>query len=141
MSNFVVHQQVAIRADLTAVWDALTNPSKTKKYFFNCEVHSTWLPGSAIVFEGRMFWFFKIALHGTILDVQPGRLLKYELYNSGNSGKSVVTEELHFQDGVTFLSIWDDVGDERGAEKRFSKSEKGWKKVLNGLKQLLELER
>jgi hypothetical protein len=38
----------------------------------------------------------------------------------------------------TILSITDDVGQGEGAEKRYSRSLKGWDKVLKGLKELVE---
>ena len=38
--------------------------------------------------------------------------------------------------GVTTLHISDDVGLGEGSEERYERSEKGWDKVLNGLKKL-----
>ena len=131
-----------MNAEPAVVWDALTNPEKTKKYFFNCEVHSDWKVGSPIVWKGRIFLIKKIELKGTIVRVQPERLLRYTLKNEQDKTNpksfSTVTEELSFQSGVTTLSISDDVGTGRGAEARYSKSVKGWDSVLKGLKKLVE---
>jgi uncharacterized protein YndB with AHSA1/START domain len=136
----VVHKSIFLKASPAEVWDALTNPQKTKRYFFNCEVFSTWKPGDAIVFKGRIFWIFPIALRGTVEKAEPRKLLQYTLLNhSGEGGsRSRVTDVLTPQNGGTLLEITDNVGAGEGAGKRRKKSEKGWDKVLTGLKKLLE---
>ena len=142
MSHHIVSKTINIKAEPREVWDALTNPEKTKKYFFHCEVFSDWKVGSQITFKGKMFFFIDIEMHGEILEIQPGRLLKYNLKNGkshdSNAGFSIVTDILNYENGETILSITDDVGDSEGADKRIEKSEEGWDKVLNGLKELLE---
>ncbi len=142
MSQFAVHKTITINATPEKVWDALTNPEKTKKYFFNCEVISGWKEGDTITFKGRMFLIMKIEMTGKIVKAIPGKLLQYTLQNkSASDGSfSTVTDELTYQNGVTILSITDDVGDGPEAEKRQKKSEKGWDKILNGLKELVEAE-
>ena len=42
MKDYVVKQKVTINAAPELVWDALTDPEKTKQYFFNCRVISSW---------------------------------------------------------------------------------------------------
>ena len=124
------------------VWDALTNPKKTEKYFFNCKIFSTWKPGASITFKGKMFFFFPVEMHGKIEKAEPGRILKYTLKNGKASdaaaGTSTITDVLTYQNGETLVSITDDVGDGDGAKKRFSRSQKGWDKILLGLKALIE---
>jgi uncharacterized protein YndB with AHSA1/START domain len=140
--QFVVRKSVRLNAEPAMVWDALTNPEKTKKYFFNCEVHSDWKAGSPIVWKGRMFLIKKIELKGTIARILPGRMLRYTLKNEQDKANSksfsTITEELTYQSGVTTLSISDDVGSGPGAEARYNKSVKGWDSVLRGLKKLVE---
>ncbi|MBA4058425.1 MAG: hypothetical protein C0490_27145 [Marivirga sp.] len=140
MKRFIVKKKITIDAPPAAVWDALTNPEKTKQYFFNCKVFSDWKVGSTIIFKGTIFLIKKIELKGKILKIEPQRLLQYSLSNgrSESSGFSTVTDLLSFRDGKTRLSITDDVGSEEGAEKRYNRSLKGWDKVLNGLKKLVE---
>jgi uncharacterized protein YndB with AHSA1/START domain len=140
MKDFVVRKRIAIKAPDSAVWDALTNPEKTKKYFFHCKVYSDWKQGSPIVFKGRLFFIIKIEMKGEIKQIKHGKLLKYTIANaSDKSGTtSTVTDELKFENGETVLTITDDVGRGAGAEKRYEKSMKGWDKVLNGLKELVE---
>jgi uncharacterized protein YndB with AHSA1/START domain len=139
MSEFTVNKRIVIDAPATAVWDALTNPEKTKEYFFHCGVYSDWKVGSTITFKGHIFIIKEIEMTGKILEIEPGKLLKYQLKNSdGEAGTSIVTETLSEENGMTLLTISDDVGSEPGAKERFEKSEKGWDKVLTGLKKLVE---
>lgn len=138
MEKFIVQKQIKINAKPEEVWDALTNPDKTSKYFFHSKVYSDWKPGSPITFKGKMFFVFNFEMSGTILEIEPQRRLKYNLKNAKSSSISTVTDELKYEKGVTTLSITDDVGQGEGAEKRYQKSEKGWDKVLNGLKELVE---
>lgn len=137
----IVKQSIKINAKPAEVWDALTNPEKTKEYFFNAKVSSTWKEGSRITFKGRMFLIIKFVMIGEILAIKRESLLKYTLKNSSDKkGKSfsTVTDKLTYAKGITTLTITDDVGKGEGAEKRFKRSTKGWKKVLKGLKELVE---
>ncbi len=141
MEPFVVRKSVRVKAEPAQVWDALTNPEKTKKYFFNCEVFSDWKVGSPITWKGKVMIVKKIELHGEIVDIQPGKLLKYTLKNESEddpSNFSTVTDKLSYENGETVLSITDDVGQAEGAEERYKKSVKGWEKVLKGLKEVVE---
>jgi uncharacterized protein YndB with AHSA1/START domain len=141
MKNFIVKKTVNINAKPSEVWDALTNPEKTKAYFFNCEVFSDWKAGSTITFKGKILLVKKIEMKGKILNIEPEKILRYSLTNEDdkdNPSTSTVTDELSYANGVTTLTITDDVGQGEGAQDRFEKSEKGWDKVLKGLKELVE---
>jgi len=140
MKEHVVKKEVSINAEPSVVWDALTDPLKTKKYFFNCKVISSWKEGSPITFKGKMFLIIPIEMKGRILKIEPGKLLQYNLKNTTDKSStfSTVTDTLMYKNGKTTVSITDDVGVGDGAEKRFEKSEKGWEKVLKGLKEVVE---
>lgn len=139
--EYVVKKSIAIKAEPGKVWDALTNPEKTQKYFFHSRVFSNWKPGSPITFKGRIFLIKKIELNGKIIAAEPGKLLKYTLKNGKEENLdnfSTVTDVLTYSNGETTVSVSDDVGKAEGAEKRFKRSEKGWEKVLKGLKETVE---
>ena len=120
MEQHVVSAQITINAPQAAVWDALTNPAKTKKYFFGCGVFSTWQPGSPIEFKARILWLFSFGIKGTVLEIDPGNRLKYELENKGKAHcNSTINDTLSYSDSITTLSITDDVGTGEGAEKRY----------------------
>ena len=138
--NHVVNKSIRIKGTPAQVWDALTNPEKTKEYFFNCEVLSDWKVGSPITFKGRVM-MKKIELHGEIVAIEPERLLKYTLKNSEDEhpdSTSTVTDRLDYVNGETVVSITDDVGVGAGAEKRYEKSVQGWDNILSGLKAIVE---
>lgn len=141
MKEFIVKRKTVLKATPAEVWDALTNPEKTRKYFFHCKVFSDWEVGSTITFVGRIFLIKKIEMKGTILELIPQKLLKYSLNNAnakdGTSSFSVVTDSLSYEDGKTTLTITDDVGEGAGAEERFKKSQKGWTKIIKGLRALI----
>jgi len=138
MSKYIVSKSIRIKAEPAKVWEALTNPEKTRKYFFHCKVLSTWKVGDDITFKGRMFLIISIEMKGRIQEIEPNRLLKYTLVNTHSNTFSTVTDTLNYEDGETILTISDDVGDGDGAQKRYDKSQKGWDKVLAGLKALVE---
>ena len=139
--EYIVKKSIDINAEPAQVWDALTNPEKTKKYFFNAKVISRWEEGSKITFKGKLFFFIKYEMTGKILAIESEKLLKYTLKNGSdkeNKSFSTVTDELSYVNGVTTVSITDDVGQGEDAEKRLKRSEKGWDKILKGLKKLVE---
>lgn len=140
MKDYVVKKEVSINAEPSVVWDALTDPLKTKKYFFHCKVISSWKEGSPITFKGKMFLVVPIEMKGRILKIEPEKLLQYNLKNTSDKSStfSTVTDKLTYANGRTTLSITDDVGAGPDAEKRYHKSEEGWDKVLRGLKDLVE---
>jgi uncharacterized protein YndB with AHSA1/START domain len=142
MKQFTVKKRIDVMAEPHLVWDALTNPEKTKQYFFNCRVLSDWKVGNPITFRGKVLLIKKIEMTGKILAIIPDKLLKYNLANGkgGAASVSTVTDELEYNNGITTLSVTDDVGGGEGAEKRYRRSEKAWDKVLEGLKDLVEKE-
>jgi len=138
MRDYTVHQTITLNAPPETVWEALTNPEQTRKYFFGCKVFSDWKAGSSIIFKGRMFWIIPITMKGKIIKATPGKLLKYTLSNGRGKSTSTVTDTLTEEDGKTILAISDNVGKGDGAEKRYHRSVKGWHKVLGGLKRLID---
>ena len=140
MTEFIVQKQVRINAPKLTVWLALTNPDLTQKYFYGCRVDSTFVAGDRIKFKRKILWVFPFELSGTILKVDRGNMLKYSLKNSRSASESTVSIELHDDAGKTLVYIMDDVGQEEGGEDRYTRSVKGWDKILNGLKRVSEEE-
>lgn len=140
MQSFVVRKKASIKAVPSEVWDAITNPEKTRKYFFNCRVDSDWKPGSSITFRGKILLIKKVELKGKIVKIEPEKYLKYTLQNASDSNSSISTVvfDLDYANGTTTLNVTDDVGQGPGAEKRYKRSDKAWDKVLKGMKKLVE---
>src|SRR5438045_2359904 len=74
---FVAHAAVTIDASRAKVWDALVNPETIKEYMPVTDVLSDWREESPIVwkseFQGKSF-----EVRGTVLRVEPERLLEYD---------------------------------------------------------------
>ena len=130
-----------INADLQQVWDALINPDKIKVYLFGTETESEWKVGSPIFFRGK--WErTTYEDKGTILEIQPEKILKYS-YWSSMSGKADIPEnyvnvtfQLTPQGNATMLVlIQDGITDEKAKQH----TEQNWGMVLDGLKKLAEL--
>lgn len=140
MKKFVVQSQVTIEAPKLDVWQALTNPDLTERYFFGCRVYSNWLVDGTITFSRRILWIFPFQLNGRILKITPGSWLEYSLKNSKSTSESIVTISLKDDAGKTLVRVTDDVGQGSGAEHRYDRSVKGWNKILKGLKRVVENE-
>src|SRR5438552_10400934 len=109
---FVGHASVTINAPRATVWDALVNPDTIMQYMPVTSVVSEWEEGSPIVwrseFQGKRF-----EVKGTVLRLQPDRLLEYDhsLPIFGSSGVTHsrehrrVTIELAAIDGKTHVAV------------------------------------
>jgi len=134
--------EVSIEMDVpaTKVWEALVTPSLIKQYFFGTEASSDWKPGSPITFKG--VWEGRSYLDkGTILRVEPGKLLRYNYWSSisGIEDKpenyAIITYELTERNGTTLMKVTqENIPD----EKMKKHSEENWGKVLKSLKEMLQ---
>jgi uncharacterized protein YndB with AHSA1/START domain len=129
---------VFIRATPEQVWDAITKPEFTTKYFHGTRIESTFEPGApylSIAGDDR-------AIEGEVLESDPPRLLKTTwraLYDPelAEEAHSRVTWEIEPQDGgVTKLTVTHDQLE--AAPKTAASVAGGWEFVLSGLKTLLE---
>jgi len=143
-----VENKIIINARVTDVWDALTNPEKTKKYMYGCAAVSDWKKGSSLEWIGNYEGKEKIFVKGIILDIKQNRLLRYTVIDPNASYEDIpenylnVTYELAEQDGQTILSVTQD-GFEKVAdgEKRYKEvynNGMGWNPILEKIKELTE---
>ena len=131
---------VFIRANAEQVWDAITKPEFTTRYFYGSAVESTFEPGAPF-----LSWTAdrqQKLVDGEIIEADRPRLLKYTwraLYDPDTAAEphSRVTWEIEPQEGgVTKLTV---VHDELEASPKTAVSVAGgWMYVLSGLKTLLE---
>ena len=131
---------IPIASPSKTIWEALTNPALIKRYFFGTEASSGWNVGDPITFKGE--WEGKpYEDKGTILEVEKGRLLKYNFWSSfsGTEDKpenyANITYILSGDGGKTILTVRQDGFNSPEARDH---SEKSWNTVLQNLKQLLE---
>jgi uncharacterized protein YndB with AHSA1/START domain len=131
---------VFIKATPEAIWDAITRPEFTSKYFYGSNVESTLEVGTPFLGwspDREMLW-----TDGEILDVDKPRRLSHTwraLYDEETAKEepSRVTWELEPQDGgVTKLTVVHDRLE--AAPKTAENVAGGWSFILSGLKTLLE---
>jgi uncharacterized protein YndB with AHSA1/START domain len=139
-SNIKGQVRVNINAPVSKVWDALTKPEIIKQYLFGTDTITDWKVGNPITFTGE--WEGKTYKDkGTILGFEKNRLIKYSYWSSmsGIEDKpenyAIVTYELSGVDRDVDLTITqENIPDEKMKEH----SEENWKKVMNGLKNVVE---
>jgi uncharacterized protein YndB with AHSA1/START domain len=139
-TDHVAKASISIRADVSRVWDALTNPAMIKQYLFGTETTSDWKKGSPITYKG--VWQGKAYEDkGVILDIVPNRRI-VSTYWSSMSGKpdtpdqyNTVTYELAHADGQTTLSV---TQDNNPTPESADHSAANWTSVLESMKTLLE---
>lgn len=148
MEELIVRNSITINAEAAKIWDILTNPEQTKKYMFGCETVSDWKLGSSLLwkgfYEGREMIFVK----GYILEIVPGRLLKYSVIDPNASYPDIpenylsVEYRLDEKNASTILTVIQD-GFEEAAEgrKRFEETYnngEGWSPILVQVKKIAE---
>ncbi|PYI52476.1 SRPBCC domain-containing protein [Paenibacillus flagellatus] len=135
-----VHR-IAIKATPEQVWQAITDPAKTSKFWFNCSIRSTW--GIDAPFE---LWSQdgEKRVEGTILAFDPPHKLamswRYVSFpEAAGDAPSRLTWEIDSHAelaGVTLVTV---VHDESGQAVNSAKIlENGLPIILSGLKTLLE---
>jgi uncharacterized protein YndB with AHSA1/START domain len=131
---------VFIRATPEQVWDGITKPEFTTRYFYGSKIDSTFEPGSPYLSasgDGE-----RKLVEGEILESDPPRMLRHtwrSLYDPDTASEphSRVTWEIEPQDGgVTKLTVTHDQLE--AAPKTAEGVAGGWSYVLSGLKTLLE---
>jgi uncharacterized protein YndB with AHSA1/START domain len=138
--NLIAESSITIEAPADAVWQALTDPALVEKYYFGTKVHSDWMPGSPITWEG-VYDGTEYSDHGTILEAVPGQRLAHTHF-SPLSGRQDVPENYHTltwtlepTDGNTLVTLTQDNNESYDAVKH---SEQNWASVLEGLKSVVE---
>ena len=139
-NQFTAVASIRIMAEKEAVWDALINPEKIRKYLFGTNAISDWKKGSTLKFAGE--WEGKkYEDKGTILDTEPGKLFRYTYWSSMGQledkpeNYATVTYELVPAGNETILYVTqDNVASQESKEH----SEKNWLYVLGELKKFIE---
>jgi uncharacterized protein YndB with AHSA1/START domain len=132
--------QVFIKADPERIWDAITKPEFTQRYFHGTRADHELRAGGAYRTLGEGD---SVLVDGEVLEVDPPRRFVHTwraLYDPemGAEEPSRVTWEIEAQDGgISLVTLTHDrlEGAPKTAE---SVSGAGWMMVLSGLKTLLE---
>jgi uncharacterized protein YndB with AHSA1/START domain len=138
--NFVAQVQTDIAAPKARVWEALVDADAIEKYMFGTHVASDWKKGSPITWKGE-YQGKKYEDKGQVLDIEPGRRLRYSHYSplAGLPDKPEnyhhVTIELQTDGPLTHVVLSQD---NNADEKAKAHSEKNWSMMLDGLKHYVE---
>jgi Uncharacterized conserved protein len=136
--NTPIHvYETVIKSTPEQVWQALTDPELTQKYYFNCRVESDWQKGSACRYYGARG---TVDLDGTILEIEPQHLLvttfEPKWVPDTGASPSKLTWEIQPLRGVSLVRLThtdiDDTSFEAG------RMHLGWVYSLSSLKSLLE---
>ena len=127
-----------IRTTPEALWDALTNPAMTRKYFHATSIESDFTPGAAYLYRGQAS---AVAVHGTVLECDaPRRLvLRWCIRYDANMAKeqpSRVTFEVEPAGETCKLTVIHDESED-GANS-YDHVGSGWPAIISSLKSLLE---
>ncbi len=134
--------QIKKRIDLPAspqkVWNALTDPNVTKRYFFGCEVNCDWKIGSPLSYSTEFEGKRMVHVKGTVLAYQPYHYLVLTSIAPAFEGdpkkETKVTYTLTPHENFTKLSI---VHGDFHDQKEFEQNNNSWDLVLNGLKAIV----
>lgn len=148
MDTLTITNTITIHATSAQVWDALTNPAKTKIYMFGCETVSDWVPGSPLLWRMEHEGKALIAVKGNIVEIQPEKRLVYTVFDPQSAVADIpdnyltVTYTLVPSNGQTVLTVTQGdyltVADgPRRYEETYNNGE-GWNPILVEIKKLVE---
>jgi uncharacterized protein YndB with AHSA1/START domain len=139
-TDLLARASTTVNAPKERVWRALVDPDAIRQYMFGTNVSSDWKEGSPITWKGE----WKGASYedkGTILNVEPGRLLRYSHFSPLSKLEDrpenyhTVTIELSGDDDHTEITLTQD--NSATVEER-DHSQKNWEMMLESLKAYLE---
>lgn len=150
MKEMTIKNTIEINASMATVWDALTNPEKTKVYMFGCETVSEWTPGSELLWKGNYEGTEMIFVKGFIIEIVPMTKLVYSVFAPNSTMEDVlanylnVSYELNEKNGVTTLNVTQgDYSKVAEGDRRYQESwnnGEGWNPILVEIKKMVEAE-
>ena len=150
MDKLIVKNSITIKAKISKVWDALTNPEQTKKYMFGCETVSDWKVGSPLLWKGHYEGKDMIFVKGHIVDIQPEKLLAYTTIDPNSAIEDIpenyltVTYSLTQEnEQIIFTVTQGDYTKVADGERRYKEAYnggEGWNPILVEIKKLVEAE-
>ena len=133
-----VERTLELGAAPDVVWKALTDPERTKQYFFGCEAVSDWKVGSELNYRCDVQGQTMTVVTGEIRALEPERYLETTCRNAmpgGPSDETVATYTLEpIASGPRMTVTQGEFPDGDGADQHGA----SWDQVLAGLKALVE---
>ena len=132
-----VSASITVNAPAAKVWQALTDPTIIKKYFFGTEAQSDWKVGSPLTFQGE--WKGQqYKDKGVILQSKPNQVFQHTYWSSMSGMEDLpenyatITYKLSGNDQQTMLTVTQDKC------KDVEEAKQTWHTVLENLKKTVE---
>ena len=129
---------IYIKTTKEKLWDALTNPEMTSKYYYKSKIRSHFTIGSSIEYlledeSGKDY----SAVYGEIIDIEKNKKLVHSFsFHSNDDQPSRATFEIEeVEQGVKLTLTHDNFDSETITYKEVIQ---GWPLIISGLKTLLE---
>jgi uncharacterized protein YndB with AHSA1/START domain len=128
--------EIVVQATPEEVWDALTNPAKTRGYYYGTDILSDWQPGSRWTSESGD----ELYLEGELIEVDPPRRIvqtfgvAIEEPAASDPPSRVTWEVIAVDTGTTRVRM---IQEGMGHATR-EYVDGGWEHILSGLKRVVE---
>jgi uncharacterized protein YndB with AHSA1/START domain len=132
MSKLFVERSIEINAPASKVWQVFTDPAITRQ--MEGEYVSDWKVGSTFgwkALDGKML------TNGTILQIEPDKVLKRNLLNPVATIISVITYQLREENRRTMLHASENFTNPIN-DKEYADAVEGWDAALIALKEVAE---
>lgn len=135
---------VMIRATPEQVWEALTDPDKTERYYFGTRVESDWSPESTVRYRNPRADVpqAEVPVEGEVLEFDPPRRLvttfRAAFAPGGGDDEKVSWEVTPVAEGVSMLTLRHYGYDPSRPEAEHEQLHLGWVYTTSSLKSLLE---
>lgn len=140
----IINKTIPFEGNQEQVWDLLTNPAKTQKYMFGCEVLSDWKLGSTIIWKGKTEEGEDIIyVKGEITEIDMGTTVSFTMFDPNMGLKDIpenyvkLTYDLESSGEETVLKLIQDFTGVENAQNRYDESVKGWDMVIDLMKGVL----
>jgi uncharacterized protein YndB with AHSA1/START domain len=127
-----MEKSIEISAPASKVWRVFTDPVLTRQ--MGGEYVSDWKVGTSFRWKGLDG---KLITNGTIMKIEPEKLLQHNLLNSVGSVNSVITYEFDEKNRVTTLHAREDFT-KSITDKEYADAAKGWDAALLAVKETAE---
>jgi uncharacterized protein YndB with AHSA1/START domain len=132
MSNQFVESSIEINAPVSKVWRVFTDPILTRE--MGGEYVSDWKVGSSFGWQGPDG---QMLTNGSIVNIEPEKLLQHNLFGPDGSALSVITYEFSGQNGHTTIRAREDFSHPVDDEAYFD-AIAGWEAALHAVKEIAE---
>jgi uncharacterized protein YndB with AHSA1/START domain len=132
MSKVSIEKSIQINAPVSQVWRVFTDPALTR--LMGGEYVSDWEVGSSLGWKGLDG---EMLTQGTIMKIEPERLLQHTLLNSVGSTGSVITYEFDEKNKVTTVQAREDFTNPI-IDDEYEDAAEGWDAALRALKETAE---